>query len=49
TSDITDNNILDTEQGPIEAVTGEFANNKSTNQGKLYHDKLKLCWLKNAI
>ncbi|KAI7863152.1 hypothetical protein BDF14DRAFT_1973317 [Spinellus fusiger] len=33
--------ITDTEKGPIEAVTGEFASTKTTLGGKLYSDKLK--------
>lgn len=33
--------ITDTEKGPIEAATGEFARTKATTEGKLYNDKLK--------
>lgn len=33
--------VVGTEQGPIEAVTGEIANDKTTVQGKFHHDKLK--------
>ena len=33
--------ITDTEKGPIEVTTGEFASTKKITEGKLYNDKLK--------
>ncbi|ORE02674.1 hypothetical protein BCV72DRAFT_265066 [Rhizopus microsporus var. microsporus] len=33
--------ITDTEKGPIEATTGEFASTKAITEGKLYNDKLR--------